>query len=105
MGAALQDYFASGRCAERCGNDDPVAVPHGAYRCGDGAWVALSCWSDADFVTLAKAMGEPTLADDPHFASVAARRANVEALDATITAWTETQRAEAVAEILQAVGV
>ena len=105
MGAALQDYFARGRCAERSGNDDPVAVPHGAYRCADGEWIALSCWSDADFAALATAMGEATLATDPRFASAAARRANVEALDAAITAWTEQHNAEAVAEALQAADV
>jgi crotonobetainyl-CoA:carnitine CoA-transferase CaiB-like acyl-CoA transferase len=105
MGAALQDYFARGRCAERCGNDDPVAVPHGAYSCADGEWIALSCWSDADFAALAKVMGEGKLASDPRFASATARRANVEALDAAIAGWTETGRAEAVAESLQAAGV
>src|SRR2546430_8648910 len=48
MGAALADFFATGQAAERCGNDDPVAAPHGAYPCADGEWVALSCWSHAD---------------------------------------------------------
>src|SRR5262249_27256481 len=69
MGAALADYFATGRLAERCGNDDPVAAPHGAYRCADGAWVALSCWSDAEFAALAKAIGAAALAVDERFAS------------------------------------
>ena len=64
MGAALQDFFASGRLAERCGNDDPVAVPHGAFHCSDGEWVALSCWSDADaypVVTMAGLFSDPQL--------------------------------------------
>jgi crotonobetainyl-CoA:carnitine CoA-transferase CaiB-like acyl-CoA transferase len=105
MGAALQDYLATGRLAERCGNDDPVAVPHGAYLCGDGEWVALSCWSDREFAVLAKAMGEASLAGDPRFASSEARRANVKALDAAIAAWTAGRSAGAVAEILQAAGI
>jgi crotonobetainyl-CoA:carnitine CoA-transferase CaiB-like acyl-CoA transferase len=105
MGAALQDYFAAGRLAERCGNDDPVAVPHGAYRCRDGEWVALSCWSDREFAALAPAMGDASLAGDPRFASASARRANVAALDAAIAAWTAGRGAEEVAEIMQAAGV
>jgi crotonobetainyl-CoA:carnitine CoA-transferase CaiB-like acyl-CoA transferase len=105
MGAALQDYFATGRLAERRGNDDPVAVPHGAYRCGDGEWVALSCWSDGEFAALAAAMGQARLAADPRFASAEARRANVAALDAAIAAWTAGRGAEALAEALQAAGV
>ena len=106
MGAALQDYFAGGRLAERCGNDDPVAVPHGAYRCGDGGWVALSCWSETDFASLADAMGAAALARDPRFVSAAARRANRKELDAVIAAWTARHGgAEAVAETLQAAGI
>ncbi len=105
MGAALQNFFATGRLAERCGNDDPVAVPHGAYYCSDDKWVALSCWSDADFAALAKAMGEATLALDPRFSSAAARRTNRKALDAAISAWTAGHSAERAAEKLQAAGV
>src|SRR5713101_1718709 len=74
MGTALTDYFATGRLAERCGNDDPVAAPHGAYRCGDGEWVALSCWSDAEFAVLAKTIGAAALALEERFVSAAARR-------------------------------
>src|SRR5258705_2308546 len=67
MGAALKDFFASGRVAGRCGNDDPVAVPHGAFQCSDREWVALSCWSDADFAALAKAIGDASLSIDSRF--------------------------------------
>jgi benzylsuccinate CoA-transferase BbsF subunit len=111
MGAALQDHFATGRVAGRCGNDDRVAVPHGAYLCkGDGlgkedTWVALSCWSDAEFAMLAKTMGEGALAADARFASAAARRQNSAALDAAIGAWTAERSAEAVTETLQAAGI
>jgi len=105
MGAALTDYFATGRLAERCGNDDPVAAPHGAYRCGDGEWVALSCWSDAEFAVLANAIGEAALALEERFVSAAARRANGQALDAVLSAWTAGMSAEAAAECLQAAGI
>jgi benzylsuccinate CoA-transferase BbsF subunit len=105
MGAALTDYFATGRLAERCGNDDPDAAPHGAYRCGDGEWVALSCWSDAEFAVLAKTIGEAALALEERFASAAARRANGEALDAVLSAWTAGMSAEAAAEAVQAAGI
>jgi crotonobetainyl-CoA:carnitine CoA-transferase CaiB-like acyl-CoA transferase len=103
MGAALHDFFASGRLADRCGNRDPVAVPHGAYQCIDGGWVALSCWSDAEFAILAQAIGDA--ARDGRFATAPARRANVEALDAVVGAWTAGRTAEAAAATLQAVGV
>jgi benzylsuccinate CoA-transferase BbsF subunit len=105
MGAAMHDFFATGRLAQRCGNKDPVAVPHGAYRCSDGKWAALSCWSDAEFAALAHVLGEAPLARDPRFASAAARRANVKTLDAVISAWTAQRSADSVAQTLQAAGV
>jgi crotonobetainyl-CoA:carnitine CoA-transferase CaiB-like acyl-CoA transferase len=105
MGAALHDYFATGRVSQRCGNDDPVGCPHGAYPCANGEWVALSCWSDSEFAALAKAMGQGALAADARFVSLAARRENKEAIDARIAGWTQERGAEEAAECLQAVGV
>jgi benzylsuccinate CoA-transferase BbsF subunit len=105
MGAALADFFATGQAAERCGNDDPVAAPHGAYPCADGEWVALSCWSHADFAALAREMGQPALASEPRFACAADRRSNRKALDQLIGDWTAHQPAAAVAQRLQAADV
>src|SRR5262249_46417845 len=86
-------------------NDDPVAMPHGAFPCRDREWVTLSCWSDADFAALAQAIGDEKLAIDARFASAAARRANINALEAVISAWTAQRSAEAAAVALQAAGV
>jgi benzylsuccinate CoA-transferase BbsF subunit len=105
MGAALREFFASGRIPARCGNDDPVAVPHGAFPCLDRQWVVLSCWSDADFAALAQVIGEEKLATDARFATASARRANSKALDALISAWTAQRSAEAAATALQAADV
>jgi crotonobetainyl-CoA:carnitine CoA-transferase CaiB-like acyl-CoA transferase len=105
MGAALHDFFAKGHLAERCGNDDPDAVPHGAYQCSDGDWVALSCWSEEEFGALVQLIGHPELGLDPRFATAASRRTNTNALDALISAWTAGRSAEAAAESLQAVGL
>lgn len=105
MGGAVQDYFATGRSAERCGNDDPDAVPHGAYPCQDNDWVALSCWSDAEFAALALVMGNPKLAAEKDFASASARRQHKLALDKVISTWTRALTADAAAEALQAAGV
>jgi crotonobetainyl-CoA:carnitine CoA-transferase CaiB-like acyl-CoA transferase len=105
MGAAMADFLANGRLTQRCGNDDPQAVPHGAYRCSDGEWLALSCWSDDEFAVLARAIGNGRLADDRRFAGAAARRANHRELDAAISAWTTDRTAETAAQCLQAVGI
>jgi crotonobetainyl-CoA:carnitine CoA-transferase CaiB-like acyl-CoA transferase len=105
MGGALQDYFATGRSADRCGNDDPEAAPHGAFPCRDNEWVVLSCWSDAEFAALAVVMGNPKLAAEKDFATAEARRAHRQPLDEVISAWTRGKTAEAAAEALQAAGI
>jgi len=105
MGGALQDYFATGRLADRCGNDDPDAAPHGAFPCRDNEWVALSCWSDAEFAALAVVMGNPKLAAEKDFATAEARRAHRQPLDEVVSAWTRCKTAEAAAEALQAAGI
>ncbi|HEY5896120.1 MAG TPA: CoA transferase [Burkholderiales bacterium] len=63
LAGELFDYHTSGRVAGRVGNDDPDAMPHGAFPCKDGGWVALSCWSDAERSRLRKLIGKKTLAD------------------------------------------
>ena len=105
MAGALQDYFASGRLAQRRGNDDADAAPHGAFPCRDGEWVALSCWSDAEFAALAATIGKSGLAADPAFAALAARQAHRVELETVIAAWTRSRTADAAAEALQAAGV
>jgi crotonobetainyl-CoA:carnitine CoA-transferase CaiB-like acyl-CoA transferase len=105
MGGALQDYFGSGDSAQRCGNDDPEAAPHGAYPCRNGEWLALSCWSDAEFAALAVVMGNPKLNAEKDFATAAARRSHKLALDQVISTWTHPQTADAAAEALQAAGI
>jgi crotonobetainyl-CoA:carnitine CoA-transferase CaiB-like acyl-CoA transferase len=105
MGAALHEFFSSGRLAQRCGNDDPDAIPHGAYPCAGDEWIALSCWSETDFAALARAIGHAELAGDARFASSAARRANRNELDALLSGWTAKRSADAAAQCLQAGGV
>ena len=74
MAGALHDYFANGHVAQRRGNEDTDAAPHGAFPCRDDTWVVLSCWSDAEFAALAGVMGKPDLADDQAYATLSARR-------------------------------
>lgn len=105
LAGSLFDYHANGKVLERQENRDPVAAPHNAYRCkGDDQWVALSCWSDAEFRALAKAAGQKWSADK-RFKTAAARRKNLAALDKAIAAWTKKRTVAEVVETLQAAGL
>ena len=90
---------------ERMENRDPLMSPHGVFRsAGDDAWVTIACPDDDAFRALASVV-DPSLAEDPRFASDALRKQNEDALEERIEAWTaERDRWEA-AEALQAVGV
>ncbi|OGA03804.1 MAG: hypothetical protein A3H35_11555 [Betaproteobacteria bacterium RIFCSPLOWO2_02_FULL_62_17] len=101
LAGALLDYHRSGTVAGRNSNDDPGAAPHGAYQCGDGNWLALSCWSDAQFTRLCAAIGRPELAADARLATLTGRKSNREAIDRAIAAWAIGVGAQAGAEILQ----
>jgi benzylsuccinate CoA-transferase BbsF subunit len=105
IAGALYDYLDKGRVAERSGNDDRIAAPHGAYLCKGEQWLALSCWSDAEFGDLARAMGQPDLAGDARFADAAARLANRRLLDDSLAAWCVSRDAKATARQLQDAGL
>jgi crotonobetainyl-CoA:carnitine CoA-transferase CaiB-like acyl-CoA transferase len=104
-GTSILDWSANDRVWTRYGNRSPYkpAAPHGAYRCkGADRWVAIACFTDEEFQTLARLAG--TL-DDRRFATLANRLAHQDALDEAVSAWTETLSAEEVMIALQSEGV
>ena len=105
LAGPLFDYHQSGTIALPAGNSDPEAVPHGAYPCVNGGWVALSCWSEAEFAALAAALGRPELAVDRRFETVAGRRNCAGELDAEIGRWTRERDAGDATRVLQQAGV
>jgi crotonobetainyl-CoA:carnitine CoA-transferase CaiB-like acyl-CoA transferase len=60
--------------------------PYNVYACRDG-WFAIICMTEEHWRGLARAMGRPELADDPRFATNAARVAHMAETDAAVEAW------------------
>jgi crotonobetainyl-CoA:carnitine CoA-transferase CaiB-like acyl-CoA transferase len=58
LAGELLEYHRSGKVAGRAGNEDAQAAPHGAFRCGEGTWLALSCWSDDERARLPPRLDE-----------------------------------------------
>lgn len=90
-GTSVLDWSANGSLWSRIGNRSPYkpAAPHGAYRCaGVDRWIAIACFADADWQTLAEVVGQPGSAQDPRFATLADRLANQDELDALVSSWT-----------------
>jgi crotonobetainyl-CoA:carnitine CoA-transferase CaiB-like acyl-CoA transferase len=93
---SILEFAANGRIPGRAGNADPVAAPHGVYRCaGPDRWVALSVWNDAEwevFRGVSGIEGPPTMA---------ARRAARLELDGRIGAWTAARDRDVVVALLR----
>jgi crotonobetainyl-CoA:carnitine CoA-transferase CaiB-like acyl-CoA transferase len=111
-GALLLDAMLNRRPSRRPGfptgnrRSDPAGAPSGAYRAqGDDRWVVVSCRTEEHWAGLVSAMESPAWADEPRFATVAARVEHADDLDAHIEAWTSERDRYDVMELLQRSGV
>jgi crotonobetainyl-CoA:carnitine CoA-transferase CaiB-like acyl-CoA transferase len=112
LGPILLDYAVNGRVTRRKdfppGNrlTDQSAAPHGVYRCaGNDSWIALAVFSDQQWISLVKEMGEPSWAVDDRWSSKDGRYSSQDELDELIDDWTSKQDAWELTERLQARGV
>ena len=101
MGPAILEHRLNGTIPTRNGDHDPVAVPHGVYPCaGDDRWVALSVWSDDEWLRLRAVVGEPLA--DPRWSAAAGRRSGQAEVDARIASWSRARSREEVTGRLRA---
>jgi crotonobetainyl-CoA:carnitine CoA-transferase CaiB-like acyl-CoA transferase len=107
-GTAILDWSANGRIWSRYGNLSPYkpAAPHGVYPCtGEDRWLAIACFTEAEWQALARVAGHPEWAEDVRFANLAGRLQHQEALDVLIGGWTTSQNAYKAMLNLQGAGV
>ncbi|MEJ7932306.1 CaiB/BaiF CoA-transferase family protein [Ramlibacter sp. AN1015] len=83
MGPDVTAYAATGRVSSP---SVKIASPRGVYRCRDGSWVAMSGSTDTMARRVLEAIGKGALANEPRFATNAARVANDAELDSLIAA-------------------
>src|SRR5262249_22947079 len=103
---ALLDYTVHGRNQERVGKADAHLAPHRVYPAPrEDRWLAIAVCTEAQWQALCEVMRRPDLSHDPRFATLAARLAHREALDALVAAWTQAYSAQDVEAMLQARGV
>ncbi len=102
----IMEYVMNKTQPPRNGNRDPYMAPHGVFRCqGDDRWVSIVVRDDAEWQRLCAVMGKPELASNAQFATLAARKENEDALEATVTAWTRGRSAEEATQQLQQAGI
>jgi formyl-CoA transferase len=101
----VTEYAHKGVVRERAGNKLLRAAPSNVYRTGDEKWIAIGGNGENVFRRFARAMGQPELANDERFQDNRARVANLDALDAIITAWTTSRTLGEAQEALDEAGV
>ena len=102
----LLDYSVNQRDITGCGNRLSNAAPHGIYRCrGDDRWCAIAVFTDAEWASFCRVIGQPSLARDPRFDTLLKRKGNEDALDNLVEAWTSQRSPEEVMQLMQTSGV
>jgi crotonobetainyl-CoA:carnitine CoA-transferase CaiB-like acyl-CoA transferase len=107
-GTTILDWSANGRIWSRYGNRSPYkpAAPHGAYpSAGDDRWLAIACFTDAEWRALTEVAGHPEWASDVRFKDLAVRLRHQEALDALVSGWTRSRDGYEAMLALQRAGI
>jgi crotonobetainyl-CoA:carnitine CoA-transferase CaiB-like acyl-CoA transferase len=107
-GTAILDHSVNGRPWSRYGNRSPYkpAAPHGAYRtAGTDRWIAIGCFTEAEWTHLLQVLAQPAWGAEPRFATQAARLARQDELDELISRETEKRDGFALMHELQRAGV
>lgn len=102
---AIPEYVLFGRMAGRQGTRDRYATPANNFRCADGVWVHISAGNDALFGRLARAAGLADMLEDPRFTTGEKRMANIDAVEARVSAWAGSHTSADVVSILDAAQV
>ena len=103
---SMLEYQFTGMVPRPRGNRHPEHAPHGIYRAaGDESWIAIACESDQQWKNLAAALSLDNLLNDDRFAVAANRKANEDALDASLSRAIAEMNADECVERLRTAGV
>ena len=98
------NYLVSGKVPQRIGNAHPNIVPYQVFPLEEG-YIIIATGNDAQFARLCKALGDPTLAEQPAFLKNSDRLANRGELIARLSGLTKVFTATDLLAKLEAVGV
>ena len=108
VGPGLLDILNNQTSSQPVGNrsQEAPAAPHGVYRCkGDDRWCAVAVFTEAEWQSLCRVLGQPAWTRETRFATLADRLQHQDALDEYIAAWTQQHTTEEVMTRLQEVGI
>jgi crotonobetainyl-CoA:carnitine CoA-transferase CaiB-like acyl-CoA transferase len=108
LDTAILDYTVNSREQMRNGNrlTNIPAAPHGAYKCrGDDDWCAIAVFTDEEWQSFCRVIGNPPWTRDQKFSTQSARVKNADELDKLVEEWTGKHSSEEVMNLMQAAGV
>jgi formyl-CoA transferase len=105
MESMVTEYGAAGYIRERTGPILPNVSPSNVFDTKDGKLLLVAANQDTVFKRLATAMQRPDLAEDPRYATHAARGLRQPELDGIINDWTKTVELSVLQDLLEANGV
>jgi formyl-CoA transferase len=106
---AMMDFQAArwlveGHVPGQAGNDHPTSIPTGVFPTADG-YVNIAAAGNVIWTRLCEALGEPSLAAQPEYASGALRSKNRAALNELLAGLTRRHRSSELIELLNKAGV
>ena len=102
----ILDYVVNNRELKTNGNRLDQAAPHGIYRCrGDDRWCAIAVFTDDEWKSFCRVIGNPAWTEEPRFATLLDRKQNEDELDQLVEDWTSQHSPEEVMTVMQAAGV
>ena len=106
LAGPLMEYAVNGRVMGGNGNRHPSASPHGVYPCeGHDRWIAIAVFTDEEWRSFCRVIGDPAWASESRFATLAGRKNNEDELDRLVGEWTKDFPTEQVEAMMQAEGV
>lgn len=106
------EHSAYGAVLQRDGNRGPLAAPQNLYLTSDidefdrlDSWVAVAVATDAQWVALCEALGNPDWAMSDALLSADGRRAEHDLIDEQLSAWCGTRTADDIVQTLWDAGV
>ena len=103
MTVPLLQHDCTGQGPERVGLAHPAIAPYGGFATKDGETLVIAVQNDREWASLAaNVLERPDLADDPRYATNAARVAHRAAVDALVAQCAAAHSAEQLAALLRA---
>ncbi len=105
MEAVVPGYDRLKIVPTRQGSRLPSMAPNNLYPTKDGGYLLIAANNDPIYRRLVNAIGKPHLAADPRFATIRARSANGDAIDAEVAEWTARTDGKEAERILEQAAV